>query len=224
MADVAFRLAPLGRLDAHDLINDLGTQALLGGLRGEPAVDRDALADILCADADGANVTVVTCAKVGKAPSAEALKNNNNKGFMITFRKRYESAASSSIVTFQRRLFSFSPLSRLQSTGNPGLVLLRVEGLLRQHLGVALRFCERAPMELPVVLVHKPPEWVGRRDRVVRSIPRLLRRPVDGAPNVAVHERIDGARGDPGAGEAEAPVQPVPTLRWALIGIDKSKM
>ena len=62
VADVACRWAPLGRLDAHDLINDLGTQALLGGLRGEPAVDRDALADILCglgdlaADPDVASV------------------------------------------------------------------------------------------------------------------------------------------------------------------------
>ncbi len=48
VADAAFRLAPLDRLDAHDLINDLDAQALLGELRGEPAVDRDALADILC--------------------------------------------------------------------------------------------------------------------------------------------------------------------------------
>ena len=47
LADVAFRLAPLSALDAHDLIDDLGAQALLGAFRGEPAVDRDALADTL---------------------------------------------------------------------------------------------------------------------------------------------------------------------------------
>ena len=48
VADAAFRLAPSDRLDAHDLINDLGAQALLGEFRGEPAVDRPAPADILC--------------------------------------------------------------------------------------------------------------------------------------------------------------------------------
>jgi acetyl-CoA synthetase (ADP-forming) len=49
VADVAFRLAPLDRSDASDLIDSLRTQALLGAFRGEPAVDREALADTLCA-------------------------------------------------------------------------------------------------------------------------------------------------------------------------------
>ena len=77
---MAFRLAPLGRLDAHDLINDLGTQALLGGLRGEPAVDRDALADILCglgdlaADPDVASVDLNPLIIVdGRAIAVDAL-------------------------------------------------------------------------------------------------------------------------------------------------------
>jgi acetyl-CoA synthetase (ADP-forming) len=48
VADVAFRLVPLTRLDAHDLVDDLATQALLGPFRGEPPVDREALADVLC--------------------------------------------------------------------------------------------------------------------------------------------------------------------------------
>jgi acetyl-CoA synthetase (ADP-forming) len=52
VADVAFRLAPLERLDAHELIDDLGAQTLLGPFRGQPAVDRDALADTLCALGD----------------------------------------------------------------------------------------------------------------------------------------------------------------------------
>ena len=80
VADVAFRLAPLGRLDAHDLIDDLGTQALLGGLRGEPAVDRDALADILCglgdlaADPDVASVDLNPLIIVdGQAIAVDAL-------------------------------------------------------------------------------------------------------------------------------------------------------
>ena len=47
LADVAFRLVPISRLDAAEMIDDLATQALLGELRGEPAVDREALIDVL---------------------------------------------------------------------------------------------------------------------------------------------------------------------------------
>lgn len=47
LADVAFRLAPLERIDAEELIDDLANQALLGGVRGEPPVDRAVLAGIL---------------------------------------------------------------------------------------------------------------------------------------------------------------------------------
>jgi acetate---CoA ligase (ADP-forming) subunit beta len=49
VADVAFRLVPIDRADAEDMIDDLATQALLGPFRGEPAVDRDALAAVLLA-------------------------------------------------------------------------------------------------------------------------------------------------------------------------------
>jgi len=49
VADVAFRLAPLGVVDALDLIDDLGSQALLGPFRGEPALNRRATADLLVA-------------------------------------------------------------------------------------------------------------------------------------------------------------------------------
>ena len=49
LADVAFRLVPITRLDAHEMIDDLATQALLGQVRGEPALDRDAMADVLVA-------------------------------------------------------------------------------------------------------------------------------------------------------------------------------
>jgi acetyl-CoA synthetase (ADP-forming) len=47
VADVAFRLVPLNALDASELIDDLATQKLLGPFRGEPAVDRAALIDVL---------------------------------------------------------------------------------------------------------------------------------------------------------------------------------
>ena len=42
LADVAFRLAPFERVDAADMLDQLRTQALLGEVRGEPAVDRTA--------------------------------------------------------------------------------------------------------------------------------------------------------------------------------------
>ena len=47
VGDVAFRVAPLTAVDAHELIEDLRSQALLGPVRGEPAVDRDRLAELL---------------------------------------------------------------------------------------------------------------------------------------------------------------------------------
>jgi succinyl-CoA synthetase beta subunit len=43
IADVSFRLVPLERVDAEEMIDELRSQALLGPFRGEPAVDRDAL-------------------------------------------------------------------------------------------------------------------------------------------------------------------------------------
>jgi acetyl-CoA synthetase (ADP-forming) len=49
LADVAFRLVPITRLDAIEMIDDLSTQALLGEVRGEPALDREAMADVLVA-------------------------------------------------------------------------------------------------------------------------------------------------------------------------------
>jgi acetyl-CoA synthetase (ADP-forming) len=47
VADVAFRLVPITRIDAEEMIDDLATQKLLGDFRGEPAVDRAALVDVL---------------------------------------------------------------------------------------------------------------------------------------------------------------------------------
>ena len=47
VADVVFRLVPLSRIDAEEMIDDLATQKLLGEFRGEPAVDREKLVDVL---------------------------------------------------------------------------------------------------------------------------------------------------------------------------------
>ncbi len=62
VADVAFRLVPIDRVDAEELIDDLATQRLLGPFRGEPAVDRDALVDVLVglSDAAGAEPDLVS--------------------------------------------------------------------------------------------------------------------------------------------------------------------
>ena len=49
LADVAFRLAPIDRVDATDMLDELRSQALLGPVRGEPPVDRDALGELLVA-------------------------------------------------------------------------------------------------------------------------------------------------------------------------------
>lgn len=49
IADVAFRLVPITEVDAHEMIDSLATQALLGPFRGEAAVDRDRLASVLLA-------------------------------------------------------------------------------------------------------------------------------------------------------------------------------
>ncbi len=49
LADVSVRLLPIGRDDALDMLDGLRNQALLGELRGEPPVDRDAVADVLVA-------------------------------------------------------------------------------------------------------------------------------------------------------------------------------
>ena len=47
VADVVFRLVPLTRVDAEDMIDELASQKLLGEFRGEPPVDRERLVDVL---------------------------------------------------------------------------------------------------------------------------------------------------------------------------------
>jgi acetyl-CoA synthetase (ADP-forming) len=47
IADVAFRLVPIDATDAREMLDDLRAGAVLGAMRGEPAVDRDAVAKVL---------------------------------------------------------------------------------------------------------------------------------------------------------------------------------
>lgn len=54
IADVAFRLVPIDRVDAAEMIEQLRTQTLLGAFRGEPPVDREALIDVLVGLSDTA--------------------------------------------------------------------------------------------------------------------------------------------------------------------------
>ena len=48
LEDVVFRVAPLERIDAFEMMDDLRTARVLGPFRGEPAVDRELLANVLC--------------------------------------------------------------------------------------------------------------------------------------------------------------------------------
>ncbi len=47
IADVAFRLVPIERVDAAEMLDDLAFPAFLDEFRGEPAVDRAAVVDVL---------------------------------------------------------------------------------------------------------------------------------------------------------------------------------
>jgi len=47
LADVSIRLAPIAQSDAFDMFDSLRTSSLFDEFRGEPAIDRNALADVL---------------------------------------------------------------------------------------------------------------------------------------------------------------------------------
>ena len=49
LKDTAFRVAPLSQWDAMDMMEDIRGKRILEAFRGKPAVDRDALADVLIA-------------------------------------------------------------------------------------------------------------------------------------------------------------------------------
>jgi acyl-CoA synthetase (NDP forming) len=52
IADVVFRIAPITRVDAFAMIDDLQSQKLLGSFRGEPPLDRESLVQTLLALSD----------------------------------------------------------------------------------------------------------------------------------------------------------------------------
>ena len=47
LADVAFRICPITRLDAHEMLAELKGAAVLDGARGRKAVSRDSIVDVL---------------------------------------------------------------------------------------------------------------------------------------------------------------------------------
>ena len=49
LEDISIRVAPLERLDAMDMMEDIRAKRILDAFRGRPPVDREALADILTA-------------------------------------------------------------------------------------------------------------------------------------------------------------------------------
>jgi acetyl-CoA synthetase (ADP-forming) len=60
--DVTFRLVPIDRNDADEMLDDLAMQTLLGAFRGEAAVDRAKVVDVLVglSDAAQANDAIVS--------------------------------------------------------------------------------------------------------------------------------------------------------------------
>ncbi|HEX6238992.1 MAG TPA: acetate--CoA ligase family protein [Acidimicrobiales bacterium] len=82
VADVAFRLVPIGAVDAEEMIDDLALGALLGPFRGEPAVDRAALVQVLlglsraaeeCGDIASADVNPLLVVDGGRPVAVDAL-------------------------------------------------------------------------------------------------------------------------------------------------------
>ena len=57
LADVAFRPVPITRIDAAEMIESLATQKLFGEFRGEAAVDRERLVDVLVGLSDASVAT-----------------------------------------------------------------------------------------------------------------------------------------------------------------------
>lgn len=49
LKDVSFRVAPLERIDAEEMLDEVRAAQLLGSVRGQPAADRLALGDLLIA-------------------------------------------------------------------------------------------------------------------------------------------------------------------------------
>jgi len=47
LKDVSFRIAPINRIDAMEMINEIRAHSILDGLRGKPPLDKEAIIDTL---------------------------------------------------------------------------------------------------------------------------------------------------------------------------------
>ena len=47
LRDISFRIAPLLRLDAEDMLDEIRGRRVLEGMRGKPPADREALIDVI---------------------------------------------------------------------------------------------------------------------------------------------------------------------------------
>ncbi|HWJ97235.1 MAG TPA: acetate--CoA ligase family protein, partial [Acidimicrobiales bacterium] len=141
IADVAIRPVPITDVDAAEMIDELGTQALLGAFRGEAAVDRTALAQVLLglssaaeADAsirsadlnplivvDGTPIAVDALVEVGDPASAAggAKKRPTDAGFRALFDPKGVVVAGASSHPGK---FGFVSLHNVLASGYEGAV------------------------------------------------------------------------------------------------------
>jgi acyl-CoA synthetase (NDP forming) len=142
LGDVAFRLVPLDELDAEELLDDLETQALLGPFRGEPAVDRGAVAatlaglsrlaqdrpDVRAVDlnplivVDGKPVAVDALVEIDRemvTPRAVPAVRASDDAFRALFEPRGVIVAGASTHPGK---FGFVALHNILSSGYPGRV------------------------------------------------------------------------------------------------------
>ncbi len=141
LGDVAFRLVPLDARDAIKIADDLATQKLLGPFRGEPAVDRDALAALLlglsrlaterpdvasvdlnpCIVVDGRPVAVDALVELGadSARPTVAVPARDEAGFRALFEPRGIVVAGASTHPGK---FGFVALHNILAAGYPGQI------------------------------------------------------------------------------------------------------
>ncbi len=141
VADVTFRLVPITEVDAHDMIDSLETQALLGEFRGEAAVDRDQLAAVLLAlsraaedddrivgadcnpliiSPEGSPIAVDALIELGERPvAAEATERPTPEQFRALFEPRGIIVAGASTHPGK---FGFVTLHNLLASGYSGQI------------------------------------------------------------------------------------------------------
>jgi acetyltransferase len=141
IADVAIRPVPVTEVDAAEMIDELATQTLLGRFRGEPEVDRAALADVILglsaaaeSDAsirsadlnplivvDGKPVAVDALVEVGEADAtqAAATPRPSDAAFRALFDPKGIVVAGASSHPGK---FGFVSLHNVLASGYPGAV------------------------------------------------------------------------------------------------------